>query len=121
MGCGEPLFIAAKSSDGLLPLYDVLHEHNEELVKKAQVAFASVPEGSCDTAALPLKSGGDVFAALSAGRGSPESEEVIGEEGQDATQLTRPIRVAIIGRPNVGKCLKNCALTALDAYLYDTL
>lgn len=114
MGCGEPLFVAAKGSDGLLPLYDVLHEHADKLGGGGGVVAAAAGErtGPRDAAVLSLVAGGGdvVTAALSAGapaapllEAAPAGRAGSGGSPVEGGRPERPIRVAIIGRPNVGE------------------
>lgn len=114
MGCGEPLFIAAKSADGLLPLYDVLHDHAAALGPLAKETAVSRQNHLDGGAGLPLAGGGggdvvtaaalqDSRDALAPPPSSPGGGWDAGAEAADPSVPSRPIRVAIIGRPNVGE------------------
>jgi predicted GTPase len=110
LGCGEPLFISAKSSDGLLPLYDILHEHAEAIRSASHVsASAHLTDHPAAAAIADMeRQGGDVVTAALATPGPTPSLHATGlpvdtTANPDDARFPRPIRVAIVGRPNVGK------------------
>ena len=80
LGLGEPIALSAEHGEGLADLYAALREHVPE---------AEAGEDDDDP-------GEDVFeAALAAERE--------GEEGEEPEADDRPLRIAIVGRPNAGK------------------
>lgn len=84
LGLGEPIAISAEHGEGLADLYAALREHVQE------------PEAE-DDADEDGDDGPEVFeAALAA-----EREDDL--EADDAPSDDRPLRIAIVGRPNAGK------------------
>ncbi len=81
LGLGEPLEVSAEHGEGIVDLVDALEEALE----------AAAPEPAEETA--PGGDDGDDMAI-------PEGEEVAVDPLDDPA---RPIHVAIVGRPNVGK------------------
>ena len=80
LGLGEPIAISAEHGEGLADLYDALLPHVERVEEEEQ---AATDEAKTD---LDVDEDGELL----------DDEEPVGT-------LERPLRVAIVGRPNAGK------------------
>ena len=89
LGFGEPVSISAEHGEGMAELYDALRPFADEASRIAEVER---DEAARSAAAHAAEAVGD-------GAATDPSEGADGEE-QDPN---RPLNVAIIGRPNVGK------------------
>jgi len=74
LGLGDPVPLSAEHGEGLADLYDALRPYMEA----AEAEAANAAHG-------------------------PEALDDSGEEADDAKVLARPLQLAIVGRPNVGK------------------
>ena len=89
LGLGDPVAVSAEHGIGMADIYDILRQYEEEL--------------------LPMKASADeldeIRAALDDDDG-PLVDVELDEEDDSETPLydpTKPLRVAIVGRPNAGK------------------
>lgn len=86
LGLGEPIPFSAEHGDGVGELYDALLPYEQEEVEEY---IPPVPE-----AEQPATDGDS----------NDELEEVAPEDAaEDALVMSRPLQLAIVGRPNVGK------------------
>ena len=76
LGLGEPVPLSAEHGEGLADLYDALRPYAEA-------------------------AGGEYMAEEGAEEGAPLKDS--GEEADDAKIMDRPLQLAVVGRPNVGK------------------
>jgi GTPase len=90
LGFGDPVAISAEHGDGIAELYDALRpmvdlaaEHMAEIAAAAREAIVEAKAAS----------------------GDPGNEDAEGEDpdNEDADDPSRPIRIAVVGRPNAGK------------------
>lgn len=87
LGMGEPIPVSAEHGLGMEDLFQLLRPH----ILKASPEQAHAPEEDDD----------DIARAINKYN---EGEGIgFGDEDPDAEDLTKPIKVAIAGRPNVGK------------------
>nr|WP_209007565.1 ribosome biogenesis GTPase Der [Roseibium litorale] len=80
LGLGEPIAISAEHGEGLADLYDALLPHVERVEEEEQ---AATEEAKTD---LDVDEDGELL-----------------DEDEPVGTLKRPLRVAIVGRPNAGK------------------
>jgi GTP-binding protein len=98
LGFGEPVAISAEHGDGMAELYDALRPFADEASRLAEVERDRLAR---EEAALAAERAGDEAGdAPSDIEGGAVDEEVAPEEEDDPD---RPLNVAIVGRPNVGK------------------
>jgi GTP-binding protein len=81
LGLGEPIALSAEHGEGLADLYAALS------------AFVDDPEDASES---------DFEAAVAAEREEAEAKDVAEDAGADSAD-DRPLRIAIVGRPNAGK------------------
>ena len=94
LGLGEPVAISAEHGDGLADLYDAL---------RAAVPPPYPPPPSSLT--LERKRGREGWGPEGGGEGAAfpdDGKEAIGP-GTSASAAEKPIRIAVVGRPNAGK------------------
>ncbi|NVK35338.1 MAG: ribosome biogenesis GTPase Der [Rhodobacteraceae bacterium] len=82
LGLGEPIAISAEHGEGLADLYDALKPHVDRVT--AEEELAKVDEAPANLAV-------------------DEDGELLEVEDEPVGTLERPLRVAIVGRPNAGK------------------
>lgn len=87
LGLGDPVAVSAEHGEGLADLYDALRAALP--AQTVEAAFGSRE----DNAGSPLAAGEE----LAAGAGNSAFQE------DEARAAPRPIRVAVVGRPNAGK------------------
>jgi GTP-binding protein len=93
LGLGEPIAVSAAHGEGLDGLYDALEPHAREA--------GAFDDEDDESAPSPSRSRGSLALPL-AGEGRGEGSEA-SEDTEEADAPDRPIRIAIVGRPNVGK------------------
>ncbi len=93
LGLGEPLPISAAHGDGVRDLVDIAFE------EMGDAGMPPPPETGAPDAAAPEA---EVSEAASPEAG-PSDAKAAGAGPSDAAAPPRPIRVAIVGRPNAGK------------------
>ena len=93
LGLGEPLPISAAHGDGVRDLVDIAFE------EMGDAGMPPPPETGAPDAAAPEAEVSEA-AAPEAG---PSDAKAAGAGPSDAAAPPRPIRVAIVGRPNAGK------------------
>ncbi|TYC63365.1 ribosome biogenesis GTPase Der [Rhodobacterales bacterium] len=81
LGLGDPIAISAEHGEGLADLYDALKPHVDRVVEEEELATRDEAVTGVDL---------------------DEDGEIIDEEDPVGTR-ERPLRVAIVGRPNAGK------------------
>ncbi len=91
LGLGEPIAVSAEHGQGLDELYALLRPKVEKAEADAAAAAAAEPEEESDDIER-------YFQIYQEG-----SETGFGDEPAAPEELTLPIKVAIVGRPNVGK------------------
>jgi GTP-binding protein len=97
LGFGEPVAISAEHGDGMAELYDALRPFADEAARLAEVER---DQRAREEAALAAEQAAAGAEALSADAIEPDDEAAeVGEEDDP----DRPLNVAIVGRPNVGK------------------
>ena len=84
LGLGDPLAISAEHGEGMGELYEAILAQLD--AKAEREAATRAPEPESDEAETDL----DVFDADD-------------EEGEDLENSSKPLRIAIVGRPNAGK------------------
>jgi GTP-binding protein len=89
LGFGEPIPLSAEHGEGMGNLYDVL----QPMVDAAAEEDKPFVPADTEQADEPAKGVGDV--------GEDEGDDE--EDPEDEDQPMRPIRIAIVGRPNAGK------------------
>ncbi|MFN7114592.1 MAG: ribosome biogenesis GTPase Der [Alphaproteobacteria bacterium] len=94
LGLGEPIAISAEHGHGMEEIYDLLRPH----VEAAQAAEAAAAALLGEAASEGEEDIERLFQKYKEG-----DETGFGDEEVSAEDLNKPIKVAIAGRPNVGK------------------
>ncbi|MCC6982080.1 MAG: ribosome biogenesis GTPase Der [Bauldia sp.] len=94
LGFGEPVAISAEHGDGMAELYDALRPFADEAARVAEVARDEAARSKAST----TDEGGSDIAASSPTDALAEVDSEAEEDDPD-----RPLNVAVVGRPNVGK------------------
>lgn len=85
LGLGEPIPLSAEHGEGLSELYDALAPYEKE------------------EQPLPSEYDHDTLSDIDLNSGEPSDSELMDEEVVEEDVSDRPLKLAIIGRPNVGK------------------
>jgi GTPase len=91
LGFGEPVPLSAEHGEGMGALYDVLQP----------MVDAAVEEDRLN--ALPAPDDADLSEADDAVSDDPDEGETEDDSEGEAERPNRPVRIAIVGRPNAGK------------------
>lgn len=88
LGLGDPVAISAEHGDGMSELYDALLPHCD--------AKEEAERAEREQASALAQSGDEAETDIPVAEGDAEDDEA-------ADDLARPLRIAIVGRPNAGK------------------